>query len=62
VLELGSLLARVYEREFDPEMAPARPGEVQRIAIDSARAASELGWRPRTGLEDGLRATAASFR
>ena len=62
VLELGSLLASVCEREFDPEMAPARPGEVQRIAIDSARAASELGWRPRTGLEDGLRATAASFR
>jgi UDP-glucose 4-epimerase len=61
VLELGRLLAGVCEREFDPEMAPARPGEVQRIAIDSARAASELGWRARTGLEEGLRATAASF-
>ena len=52
----------VCERQFDPEMAPPRPGEVQRIAIDSAHAASELGWRPRTRLEDGLRATAASFR
>ena len=61
VLELGRLLAGVCEREFDPQMAPPRPGEVQRIAIDSARAASELGWRPGTTLEQGLRATAASF-
>jgi UDP-glucose 4-epimerase len=62
VLELGRLLAATYDREFEPEMAPPRPGEVQRIAIDSARAAGELGWRPRTTLEEGLRLTAASFR
>ncbi|MEK6271307.1 MAG: GDP-mannose 4,6-dehydratase [Actinomycetota bacterium] len=61
VLELGRLLAGVCDRAFDPEMAPARPGEVQRIAIDSALAASDLGWRPRTALEQGLRSTAASF-
>jgi UDP-glucose 4-epimerase len=61
VLELGRLLAGVYDREFDPQMAPPRPGEVQRIAIDSALAANELGWRPRTALEQGLRATAVSF-
>ena len=62
VLELGRLLAGVCDREFDPEMAPPRPGEVQRIAIDSALAAGELGWRPRTTLEEGLRQTAASYR
>jgi UDP-glucose 4-epimerase len=61
VLELGRLLAGICEREFDPQMSPPRPGEIQRIAIDSARAASELGWRSRTTLEQGLRATAASF-
>jgi UDP-glucose 4-epimerase len=61
VLELGRLLAGACDRAFDPEMAPPRPGEVQRIAIDSALAASELGWRPRTTLEQGLRSTAASF-
>jgi len=49
------------DREFEPEMAPPRPGEVQRIAIDSALAADELGWRAQTTLEQGLRATAASF-
>ena len=61
VLELGRLLADACDRAFDPEMAPPRPGEVQRIAIDSALAANELGWRPRTTLEHGLRSTAASF-
>src|SRR5204863_6342552 len=61
VLELGRLLAGICEREFDPQMSPPRPGEIQRIAIDSARAASKLGWRSRTTLEQGLQATAASF-
>jgi UDP-glucose 4-epimerase len=61
VLELGRQLAMVCERDFDPEMAPARPGEVQRIAIDSALAERELGWRARTPLADGLRATAAAL-
>jgi UDP-glucose 4-epimerase len=61
VLELGRLLGDVCDREFDPQMASPRPGEVQQIAIDSALAESELGWRPRTTLEQGLRATAVSF-
>src|SRR5215218_8722179 len=55
VLELGELLARFCNRAFEPEMAPARPGEVRRIAIDSARAAADLGWRPTTPLAEGLR-------
>jgi UDP-glucose 4-epimerase len=61
VLELGELIGSVCERPFEPEMAPPRAGEVQRIAIDSGRAASELGWRSRTALVDGLRDTASSF-
>jgi UDP-glucose 4-epimerase len=42
---------------FEPEFAPLRPGEVRRISIDPARAASELGWQPETALEEGLRLT-----
>ncbi|HMC07355.1 MAG TPA: NAD-dependent epimerase/dehydratase family protein [Solirubrobacterales bacterium] len=61
VLELGDLIAEACGRPFEPRMDPPRPGEVQRIAIDSRRAASELGWRSATPLSDGLRATAASF-
>ncbi len=61
VLELGELLGRACDREFEPEFAPPRPGEVQRIAIDSRRAEAGLGWRARTSLADGLRATVSSF-
>lgn len=62
VLELGRELAAAYGLEFDPEMAPARPGEVQRIAISSARAAVELDWRPAVRLEEGLARTAEWLR
>jgi UDP-glucose 4-epimerase len=61
VLDLGTLLAEICERPFDPEMAPERPGEVARIAIDSARASEALGWSAGTALRDGLAATAAAF-
>src|SRR5919197_762878 len=57
--ELGHLLAEIWGREFGPEMAPARPGEIQRIAIDSGRAERDLGWRATTALEEGLPQTAA---
>lgn len=58
VLDLGRELAAAYDVEFDPEMADPRPGEVQRIAIDSSRAGAELGWHAEVGLEEGLRRTA----
>ena len=62
VLELGGMIADACDRPFEPEMAPPRPGEVQRIAIASSLAADELGWTARTALPDGLVQTAASFR
>ncbi len=61
VLELGEQIAAVLDKPFEPEMAPPRPGEVQQIAIDSGKAAADLGWRARTSLSEGLRATADSF-
>ena len=61
VLELGGMIADACDRPFEPEMAPPRPGEVQRIAIASSLAADELGWTARTALPDGLVQTAASF-
>jgi UDP-glucose 4-epimerase len=62
VLDLGRMISEACDHPFEPEMAPPRPGEVQRIASDSARAAEALGWTPRTQLADGLARTAASFR
>jgi UDP-glucose 4-epimerase len=62
VLELIERLRELREGAgFEPEFAPARTGEVQRIAIDPGRAERELGWRPRVGLADGLRLTLDSL-
>ena len=62
VLDLGAQIASLCDTRFEPEMAPARPGEVQRIAIDSAKAARELNWRAASDLEEGLRRTLDSLR
>ncbi len=58
VLELVARLGELGGRDdFEPEFAPARTGEVQRIALDPGRAERDLGWRAETSLEDGLRLT-----
>jgi UDP-glucose 4-epimerase len=62
VLELIESLKSLSGNEsFDPEFAPERTGEVQRIAIDANRAERELGWRAEMGLEEGLRVTLDSI-
>jgi UDP-glucose 4-epimerase len=62
VLELVEALGRIGEVEgFEPRFAPPRPGEVNRIALDASRAERKLGWRPRTGLDEGLRLTLAAI-
>src|SRR6476659_1782449 len=50
VLELAARLGELAGKEFEPEFAPPRDGEVQRIAIDHSRERSERGWKAETGL------------
>jgi UDP-glucose 4-epimerase len=58
VLDLAEILGRLGGVEsFEPEFAPPRAGEVQRISLDAGRAKRELGWQATTSLEDGLRLT-----
>jgi UDP-glucose 4-epimerase len=58
VLELARQLAAIDGAEgFEPEFAPPRAGEVQRISLDAGLAERELGWRAETGLAEGLRRT-----
>ena len=62
VLTLARRLAEIDGSEdFEPEFAPSRPGEVQRIALDAGLAERELGWRATTSVADGLRLTLASI-
>jgi UDP-glucose 4-epimerase len=62
VLELVESLGKLSDREdFEPEFAPPRTGEVQRITIDAGRAERELGWRAEMDLDEGLRVTLDSI-
>jgi UDP-glucose 4-epimerase len=62
VVELLGLCQQIAGTSFEPEFAPARPGELQRAVVDPSRAVDELGWRPEHSLEDGLRETWEFFR
>jgi UDP-glucose 4-epimerase len=57
VLDLGRRLAASAGVAFEPQHAPLRTGEVQRVAIDPSRAAAELDWRARVELPEGLERT-----
>ena len=41
---------------------PARPGELQRSAIDPGKAEIHLGWKPFTKLDEGLALTLEHFK
>jgi UDP-glucose 4-epimerase len=56
VLDLVGLISQVSGRPVEPQLLPARPGELKRSALDVRRAERDLGWRARVPLADGLRA------
>jgi UDP-glucose 4-epimerase len=62
VVELLGVCQQIAGTSFEPEFAPARPGELQRAVVDPSRAVDELGWRPEHSLEDGLRETWEFFK
>ena len=57
VNDLYRMMAAMGGGPDAPVRGSARPGELDRSALDPPRAASGLGWRPDTSLDDGLRAT-----
>lgn len=50
-----SLLQECTEFRQEPVYRPRRAGDVLKIALDYSRATGELGWEPKTPLEEGLR-------
>ncbi len=46
---------------LEPEYAPKRPGEMERIYLDISKARKLLGWMPHFPLEEGVRRTARHY-
>lgn len=60
--QIYDMLKKIIGFRWDAEHGPARAGDVYRISLDSSRAAEELGWAPRTSLEEGLTKTVDYIR
>jgi len=54
VLEIISKLEKISGRRAHITYAPARPGDQQDTWADTSKLQSQLGWGPRTRLDDGL--------
>jgi UDP-glucose 4-epimerase len=62
VLDIVEALRKLGDGEFEPEMAPPRPGEVQHIALDFTRAREALGYEPKVEMDEGLALTLDAVR
>jgi UDP-glucose 4-epimerase len=60
--ELHRLLTTTCGVQASPVMAPARPGELQAVSLDSSALTDRTGWRPSVPLRDGLKQTVAWVR
>ncbi|MFI0424162.1 NAD-dependent epimerase/dehydratase family protein [Spongiactinospora sp. 9N601] len=54
VLDLVDLIGTAAGHEVVPHHAPPRPGELQRSALDSTAARTDLGWEPKVTISDGI--------
>jgi UDP-glucose 4-epimerase len=62
VLELHSACCAAAGVESEPELAPARLGELQRSVLDVRAAGTAMGWSPAVSLEDGVARTWEWFK
>lgn len=64
VLEIVETVTRLAGSGIRPEIlgAPLRGGASDRLSLDSSRLRDLTGWRPRVGLEEGLRRTLDWYR
>lgn len=57
VNELFEKMAGIVGADKPARYAPARPGELERSALDNSKAATLLGWSPKIAIDEGLKAT-----
>jgi nucleoside-diphosphate-sugar epimerase len=60
--ELAAMLGRICDRDVKPSHAEPRAGDIRESLADITRARTELGYEPRVGVEEGLRALVASVK
>lgn len=60
--ELHRLVAAAVGVPDEPEMAPARLGDLRASALDASLAAAELGWKAQTPIVEGVRRIVDFFR
>jgi UDP-glucose 4-epimerase len=60
--QLHTLLAQNTGYQGKKTHAKAKIGETKRIFLDVKRAEQEMGWKPMTGLDEGLERTVEHFR
>jgi len=56
------LLARYTDHSEEALHGPNRPGDINKIALDSGKAKRELGWEPQVSLEEGLKRSVEWFK
>jgi UDP-glucose 4-epimerase len=61
VTDLASIIREAGKSAVQLMHEPARPGELQRSAINPAKAGQVLGWRPEVNIRDGLMKTFSWF-
>ena len=57
VQELVKLMQKVLDTNLNVVKGPPRIGDIQRAVFDISKIKRDLGWAPKTSLEDGLRKT-----
>lgn len=60
--ELHTLVARAAGAPDNPELAPARLGDLPRSALDYSKAKRVLGWEPQVRIDEGVVRTVDYFR
>jgi UDP-glucose 4-epimerase len=60
--EVFELVRSAVGATVEPILADKRPGEIDRICLDSSRAKADLGWEPTIPLEEGIARTVGYYR
>lgn len=60
--QMFEMIAQILNFKKGPAYAPIRPGEIERVALDSEKAKTALNWRAKTALADGLIETVQGIR